>query len=414
MIRLCEFRGRLVWEGFRCEEEKGGIGMDERQLRYAQAIRAAGSLTGAAGALGREPSTLARALKKLEGELGAALFRRGALGLTATREGEVFFEYADEAFRLLAAMNRAEEGNLTEREMEYLLAIRRERGIARAAKSLYVAQPSLSQILMKLEKECGFPIFARQRDGVAETEAGRRFLDQVEELSGIYGRLRRDMEEFQQMCRGLVSFGIPYNLGTSLLPDILPQFTSRYPGVEVRFFENNSVELDRMVLEGKTDFNIMHFQKEKEKLCYETLEVDPFCLAVPESWQKRLGLEDEGQKIGKKELKALENEPFVMVARGQKLRQTADEILSRAQVKPLIRCSTKSMETAKRLAAAGMGLTLLPQSYVTLFSDTRGLCCFSLKEELQGAWTIVAVYPKEGTLPRCSREFLRMLRERMG
>ena len=72
------------------------------------------------------------------------------------------------------------------------------------------------------------------------------------------------------------------------------------------------------------------------------------------------------------------------------------------------------METAKRLAAAGMGLTLLPQSYVTLFSDTRGLCCFSLKEELQGAWTIVAVYPKEGTLPRCSREFLRMLRERMG
>ena len=154
--------------------------MDERQLRYAQAIRAAGSLTGAAGALGREPSTLARALKKLEGELGAALFRRGALGLTATREGEVFFEYADEAFRLLAAMNRAEEGNLTEREMEYLLAIRRERGIARAAKSLYVAQPSLSQILMKIEKECGFPIFARQRDGVAETEAGRRFLYQVE------------------------------------------------------------------------------------------------------------------------------------------------------------------------------------------------------------------------------------------
>ena len=94
--------------------------MDERQLRYAAAIRAAGSLTGAAGALGREPSTLARALKRLEGELGAAFFRRGALGLTATREGEVFFEYADEAFRLLAAMNRAEEGNLTEREMEYL------------------------------------------------------------------------------------------------------------------------------------------------------------------------------------------------------------------------------------------------------------------------------------------------------
>ena len=385
--------------------------MDERQLVYAAAIEKAGSLRQAARELDREYSTLARSLKRLEEELGSPLFRRGSLGLRTTSEGEAFFAWARQALGVFRKMGRKQEGNLTEREMEYLLRIRREKGIARAAQSLYIAQPSLSQILMKLEEECGFALFTREKDGVRETNEGSRFLDQVEELAGIYRKMRRQLEEFQQLKRGLVSFGIPINLGTSLLPDILPRFSALYPGVEVRFFENNSVELDRMVLEGRTDFNIMHFQSPKETLEYEILGVDPFCLAAPSSWGERLGLK-EGE-IGKRELKELEPEPFIMVARGQKLRQTADEILSQAQVKPKVLCSTKSMETAKRLVAAGMGLTLLPMSYTTLLSDRKGILCVPISEELEASWKIVIAYPKGEELPCCCREFLRLLRQRM-
>ena len=385
--------------------------MDERQLVYAAAIEKAGSLRQAARELDREYSTLARSLKRLEEELGSPLFRRGSLGLRTTSEGEAFFAWARQALGVFRKMGRKQEGNLTEREMEYLLRIRREKGIARAAQSLYIAQPSLSQILMKLEEECGFALFTREKDGVRETNEGSRFLDQVEELAGIYRKMRRQLEEFQQLKRGLVSFGIPINLGTSLLPDILPRFSALYPGVEVRFFENNSVELDRMVLEGRTDFNIMHFQSPKETLEYEILGVDPFCLAAPSSWGERLGLKEGA--IGKRELKEWEPEPFIMVARGQKLRQTADEILSQAQVKPKVLCSTKSMETAKRLVAAGMGLTLLPMSYTTLLSDRKGILCVPISEELEASWKIVIAYPKGEELPCCCREFLRLLRQRM-
>ena len=385
--------------------------MDERQLVYAAAIEKAGSLRQAARELDREYSTLARSLKRLEEELGSPLFRRGSLGLRTTSEGEASFAWARQALGVFRKMGRKQEGNLTEREMEYLLRIRREKGIARAAQSLYIAQPSLSQILMKLEEECGFALFTREKDGVRETNEGSRFLDQVEELAGIYRKMRRQLEEFQQLKRGLVSFGIPINLGTSLLPDILPRFSALYPGVEVRFFENNSVELDRMVLEGRTDFNIMHFQSPKETLEYEILGVDPFCLAAPSSWGERLGLKEGA--IGKRELKELEPEPFIMVARGQKLRQTADEILSQAQVKPKVLCSTKSMETAKRLVAAGMGLTLLPMSYTTLLSDRKGILCVPISEELEASWKIVIAYPKGEELPCCCREFLRLLRQRM-
>ena len=172
--------------------------MDERQLVYAAAIEKAGSLRQAARELDREYSTLARSLKRLEEELGSPLFRRGSLGLRTTSEGEAFFAWARQALGVFRKMGRKQEGNLTEREMEYLLRIRREKGIARAAQSLYIAQPSLSQILMKLEEECGFALFTREKDGVRETNEGSRFLDQVEELAGIYRKMRRQLEEFQQ------------------------------------------------------------------------------------------------------------------------------------------------------------------------------------------------------------------------
>lgn len=88
------------------------------------------------------------------------------------------------------------------------------------------------------------------------------------------------------------------------------------------------------------------------------------------------------------DLKALEKEPFLMVANRQKLRQVADSILEQLSIKPDIRCTTKSMETAKRLAAAGMGVTFLPHSYLNLFSGVDNLACTPLIQHCRprGNW----------------------------
>ena len=85
--------------------------------------------------------------------------------------------------------------------------------------------------------------------------------------------------------------------------------------------------------------------------------------------------------------------------------------LKNAGIVPDICCTTKSMETAKRLVAAGVGLTLLPGSYLNLYSGVEGLACYALDRELEGMWQLVVAYPKEEKLPKCSREFLKLLQE---
>ena len=129
-----------------------------------------------------------------------------------------------------------------------------------------------------------------------------------------------------------------------------------------------------------------------------------------EIFQSQVSLSEE-KSLNAEDIRQLKKIPFVMVASRQKLRQVADEILRKAGIRPDICCTTKSMETAKRLAAGGMGATFLPKSYMTLYSGTEGLSCYPLDKELGASWKLVAAYPADEKLSRASREFLRTLKE---
>ena len=71
------------------------------------------------------------------------------------------------------------------------------------------------------------------------------------------------------------------------------------------------------------------------------------------------------------------------------------------------------VETAKRLAAAGMGVTFLPHSYLNLFSGVDNLACYPLDPALQASWKLVIGYPDGRLLSRCSKEFIRYLKQKM-
>ena len=256
----------------------------------------------------------------------------------------------------------------------------------------------------------GFKIFQRDRRGAEETKAGAELLEQLEEVWKLWKEMREELGEYRELKKGTVTIGIPMNLGACILPVVVPVFRRRYPVVKVFIRENNSQELEKMMLSHKVDFCIMHFQKALDEVCYDEFSEDPFYLAVPEIFQSQVSLSEE-KPLKVEDIRQLKKIPFVMVASRQKLRQVADEILRKAGIRPDICCTTKSMETAKRLAAGGMGATFLPKSYMTLYSGTEGLSCYPLDKELGASWKLVAAYPADEKLSRASREFLRTLKE---
>lgn len=298
---------------------------------------------------------------------------------------------------------------MTQNELTYLLAIAEHKSLTGAARALYLSQPSLSECLAKVEAEMGCPIFLRERGGLVPTAFGSVYLETAIQIKNRYRRMLEELEAFREMKKGNLTFGIPLNLGTCLLPGILPRFQAMYPDISVQFKEANSTELYKLLLSGSIDFSIMHDDGAHESITCEYLADDPFYLVIP-AGSARTYRFPPGRSLNRYDLKVLSAEPFLMIASGQKLRQVTDSILKQIGIDPPVRCTTKSMETAKRLAAAGMGVTFLPYSYLNLFSGTENLACYPLDSKIQAGWKLVISYPQDYALSFCAREFIRQLK----
>ena len=388
--------------------------MNERQMIYLHTIAAEGSLVKAARTEGKNLSTMTRALKETEEELGLRIFRRSGTGLILTSEGEAVLKHTERLRLEMGVLPHGSEAAVrhfwSETDLRYLLTIREHKNITGAAEECYIAQSSLSQWLSGLEGHLGDRIFTRSKFGVKETDFGKDLMDKLEKIRELYSDLQREQEELQELKTGVITIGIPMDLGAYLLPRILPAFSSQYPSIRIRIRENNSRELEKLLRSRKIDFAIIHLDGDVSDADARVFAEDPFCLVVPKALQDSCRF-SKGAYIPAEELKQLDGAPFIMLTRQQKLRNVADRILSEAGVTPVIRCSTRNMETAKRLAASGMGFSILPQSYLDLYSEFSGMESYNLDPALHASWSLAISGPGEGTASRLSREFLRMLEE---
>ena len=66
--------------------------------------------------------------------------------------------------------------------LHYIVEVNRCRSISKAAKNLYITQPTLSVALSNLEEELGYPLFVRSRQGVIPTNEGLKIIESAQEI----------------------------------------------------------------------------------------------------------------------------------------------------------------------------------------------------------------------------------------
>ena len=71
------------------------------------------------------------------------------------------------------------------RQIEYILAIAEEKNMQRAAERLFVTQSTLSQTLIKLERELGCQLFVRNSREMTLTQAGQAYVNGGQKILGI-------------------------------------------------------------------------------------------------------------------------------------------------------------------------------------------------------------------------------------
>ena len=246
------------------------------------------------------------------------------------------------------------------RHLRYFIAVAEELHFGRAALSLGISQPPLSQQIQALEEELGARLFERTNRRVELSEAGRLFLDEARQVLAQVDKAadvarRAQLGELGELKIGFTA-SAPF---TSSIPQAIFAFRQTYPAVHLALNEMTSQDVvacleDRSILVG-----IMRPLPLPDSLTAVELLRDPL-IAIMRADHPLADSREEGLWLS-----ALANEPFVFFPRtyGSGLHAQLLSLARAAGFSPLITQEAGEVMTIIGLVAAGLGVTVLPASY---------------------------------------------------
>ncbi|MBM6868575.1 LysR family transcriptional regulator [Collinsella tanakaei] len=292
---------------------------------------------------------------------------------------------------------------MNDRELIYVKTIAEEHSVSAAARKLFIAQPSLSQSLSRIEDSLGTKLFDRTTHGLQLTSAGKKYLQMANQVLKLYDDLKTELHDADALKTGSVTFGITRILGRILLPEVLPAFCSTYPNIKIRIVEGNSKELDRALTACEIGFAVMHRLPENvnNHIDYNVLWDDPFVVTVgANSPLLERAVATARYPHPYIDIHDLADQPLLTVPYGQRIRQVLDLMFMRARVRPNIMLETRDYSTVQCMAARGIGYTIGPQSYTPVANLPDSARFLSLDTNLNAMWHLCLATFRNGTLSR--------------
>jgi len=142
-------------------------------------------------------------------------------------------------------------------QLRYFCAVAETGNFTRAAEREQVAQPSLSQQIMKLEEELGVRLFDRLGRSVRLTDVGQVFLKRARTVLGELRAAREEVAERQSTVSGPISVGVIPTIAPYFLPSRLALFSRKYPQVSITVVEDVTVRLMDRLRAGLIDLAVI-------------------------------------------------------------------------------------------------------------------------------------------------------------
>lgn len=243
-------------------------------------------------------------------------------------------------------------------QLQYVITIAMEKNITRAAKKLYISQPSLTLSIKALEKELGVILFERNHGNISLTYGGKLFYEWA--LSTLHSnrQLTLKLNDISNQSRHLIRLGISPHRSNIILPDVLEHFYKEYPACELHVTEKPTYILKKMLENNSIDLIIDVAHPDTVNYQSDLLINESIMIAIPKTFIS--GYPSIESYIDLKQLLEL---PFIMLSEDQILGSMSRKICESANFYPDIRMITSNIETALMLASRQIGITFVPEIF---------------------------------------------------
>lgn len=304
------------------------------------------------------------------------------------------------------------------RHWEYIYQVYKEKSFSRAAEKLCIAQPSLSLTIKKAEEKVGAEIFDRSSTPLRLTEFGEKYIEAVEAIKKMQNDLENYICDIKELRRGHIAIGTGNFYLSYLMPSILSHFRAIYPQIQIDLYENPTKDIMQKLASGLIDIVISNSELGEPEYKRYFIMKEKLVLAVPSSMcpkniAKNASLTfqelcNEGDTSGAyASLKDFASLPFIMLKQGNNTRILTDKLFAADNITPHITLELDQAATMYRLAASGMGATIVSDTLAKLIGPLGNTVFFRLGGEYVSR--SICIFTKASSTPsRASTAFIEM------
>jgi DNA-binding transcriptional LysR family regulator len=278
------------------------------------------------------------------------------------------------------------------RQLEYFVALARERHFARAASACYVSQPALSEAIRKLEQELKVPLVRRGQKFEGLTPEGERLVHWARRILADHDALKQEVSALQTGLTGELRFGVVPAAATTvaLLTD---PFCAAHPLVRVQLETNlRSAEIVERIRRFELDAGILYPDRQ-----------DTADLLVTPLYEEEQVLIVGGDLLsGKSDTISWPDAlqlPLCLLTEGMRGRQIIDDVLATQDLAVTPQLETDSVVALFAHVGTGRWASIVPHTWIRTLGPPAGTSVLRLhKPSISAVMALVTNKAEPGSV----------------
>lgn len=286
------------------------------------------------------------------------------------------------------------------KDIELFLAVVQEGSFTRAAHQHFIAQPTLSKAIKRLEQALNVQLLHRTTRQIQVTDSGKVVYEYGRKLLDTMTDLEQSIQDLREVKSGVIRLGIPPLIGTLFFPEIAQKFHQKYPHITLELVEHGAKTIHELVRSGNVDAGFAVLPLEASYFSVMPFIKDYFVAYVhvehPFATQSQIAIND------------LKNEPFILFSEDFALHDFVIRACENEGFTPRVMYKSSQWDLIVELVGLQLGVTILPRAIYEKQANTN-VKIIPLDEPLMWQLGIVSLNERYQTF--ALQEWLKLMQE---
>jgi DNA-binding transcriptional LysR family regulator len=236
-------------------------------------------------------------------------------------------------------------------QLKVFISVYKNKSFSKAAKEVFLTQPTVSEHIKILEEDLGCKLFDRIGKTVIPTKEAEILYGYAVDIANKIDNLKDTAQRIKSKPAGNLLVGASSIPGTYILPRLISSFKNTYPNISVQVDISDSKQVIENLVSGKFLIGIVGTIINNSKIDYVPFMNDELVIISPNFIHET---DIEPEKILKF--------PFIIREEGSGTRKEMENLLNELGIDThdlQIVCTLSSTDAVKQAVKSGLGISIL-------------------------------------------------------